>query len=112
MAGYVLENKETAVLELFPILVGLKLWEDCFSDKVVTIYTDSKALAPVLEKLYCKVLQKMAYSEANCPFVHAKQHTSHSRAYKRGRNISADLLSRKRNHFGETYPSMSPNPAQ
>lgn len=94
-----LENKETAVLKFFPIQAGLKLWEHCFSAKVVNIYTSDKAIVPDVERLYYKDPEKVAYVKTNRPFIHAKQHTctSHPRAYKRGRKHQGRFATQKQN---------------
>ena len=105
--------KNIAVLELFPILVGLELWKDRFSDKVVNIYTDNKALVPVVEKLYCKdpeirrILRPIALSCMQNNILLIPVHI------KGDENTRADLLSRNRiMHFREMYPSMSRYPTQ
>ena len=91
----------------------LELWKDRFSDKVVNIYTDNKALVPVIEKLYCKdpeirrILRPIALSCMQNNILLIPVHI------KGDENTRADLLSRNRiMHFREMYPSMSRYPTQ
>ena len=100
-----------AVLELFPIYAALYTWRSGVRDTAVNVYTDNKALVPVLGKLYARdkmlrlVLKPLALL---CLEENVRILPSHIRGVA---NVGADLLScGKIAEFLERFPVMDREP--
>lgn len=100
-----------AILELFPIVVGLVSAKSYIKDTVIRVFTDNNALVHVLNKLYSKdagirklMRPLVALCLENNLFIRAKHIAGAD-------NVGPDLLSRgKMEEFLEKFPAMDRQP--
>ena len=102
-----------AVLELYPIFVALSYWQDILRNSTVKICTDSNALVPVINKLYCRdpeIRRLLRPIALICMTHNILLVASHVKGIE---NIGADLLSRNgRDKFIREFSEMAPQPVE
>ncbi|XP_067681481.1 uncharacterized protein [Haliotis asinina] len=102
-------TKDMTLLELFPIVVALKLWGNCLSNKKVMFTCDNQAVVHIINKQSSKNKRVMAL--VRCLVLLSLQHNIifHAKYISTHENAIADALSRFQWHrFHQMAPDADP----
>ena len=104
-------HNNIAVLELYPIVLGVYLLFKTETDNCINIYTDNKALVPVLNKLYSKDVTLRKLLRPLVAFLMTRNLAIVAHHISGEKNVGPDLLSRgKLAVFKDKFPHMASYP--
>ncbi|XP_058842486.1 uncharacterized protein LOC131697467 [Acipenser ruthenus] len=107
------QEKSTALLEIYPIVVGAVLWGHQWSRKSILFFSDNKPTVHIINKgrssspLIMRLLRRLIWSFVSLNFLIQARHLPGIH------NNAADALSRLQvSKFRQLVPSASPSPLQ